>query len=105
LPEITLIIDGEPWFIAADVCKALEHTNVTMALDRLDDDEKAKFGLGLTGGDTNIVNEPGLYTLVLGSRKPEAKALKRHCKAITKRSTPNGFRECANTGLMRGKTF
>ena len=69
--------DGEPWFVAADVCKALDHTNVSMALDRLDDDEKAKFNLGLSGGETNVVNEPGLYTLILGSRKPEAKAFKR----------------------------
>ena len=47
------------------------------ALDPLDEDEKAKFNLGLPGGDTNCVNEPGLYALVLGSRKPEAKAFKR----------------------------
>lgn len=69
--------DGEPWFVAADVCRALEHTNVNMALDRLNEDEKSKFGLGLPGGDTWCVNEPGLYSLVLGSRKPEAKAFKR----------------------------
>lgn len=69
--------NGEPWFVAADVCRVLEHTNVTVALDRLDDDEKAKFNLGLRGGDTGCVNEPGLYSLVLGSRKPEAKAFKR----------------------------
>lgn len=65
------------WFVAADVCRALEHSNVTMALERLDDDEKAKFNLGLSGGYTNVVNEPGLYTLILGSRKPEARAFKR----------------------------
>lgn len=69
--------NGAPWFVAADVCKALEHSNVTVALDRLDEDEKAKLNLGLSGGDTNCVNEPGLYSLVLGSRKPEAKAFKR----------------------------
>lgn len=69
--------DNEPWFIAADVCCVLEHTNVSIALARLDEDEKAKFSLGLQGGATNVVNEPGLYTLVLGSRKPEAKAFKR----------------------------
>ena len=69
--------DGEPWFVAADACRALEHSNVSVALDRVDEDEKAKFNLGLPGGDTWCVNEPGLYTLVLGSRKPEAKAFKR----------------------------
>lgn len=69
--------DGEPWFVAADVCRALEHTNAAMALDRLDEDEKYKFSLGLPGGETWCVSEPGLYALVLGSRKPEAKAFKR----------------------------
>ncbi len=69
-------LEGEPWFVAADVCFALGHSNVSMALDRLDDDERAKFNLGRQG-ETNIVNEPGLYSLVLGSRKPEAKAFKR----------------------------
>ena len=44
---------------------------------RLDEDEKARLNLGLSGGDTNCVNEPGLYSLVLGSRKPEAKSFKR----------------------------
>lgn len=73
----TTMIDNEPWFVAADVCKALEHSNVTVALDRLDDDEKAKLNLGLPGGVTGCINEPGLYSLVLGSRKPEARAFKR----------------------------
>ena len=52
--------------MAADVCKALDHTNTAMALERLDDDEKYKFSLGLSGGDTWCVNEPGLYSLVRG---------------------------------------
>ena len=73
----TVMQDGEPWFVAADVCRALEHTNVTVAVERLDDDEKAKFNLGLPGGQTTCVNEPGLYSLVLGSRKKEAKDFKR----------------------------
>lgn len=73
----TIERDGEPWFVAADVCRALEHSNVTVALDRLDEDEKAKLNLGLPGGATGCVNEPGLYSLVLGSRKPEAKAFRR----------------------------
>ena len=70
-------IDGKPWFVAADVCKALEHSNVSVAIDRLDDDEKAKLNLGLAGGEINVISEAGLYVLVLGSRKPEAKAFKR----------------------------
>lgn len=70
-------VNGEAWFVAADVCSALEHSNVSVALERLDDDEKAKFSLGLSGGPTNCVNEYGLYSLILGSRKKEAKAFKR----------------------------
>lgn len=73
----TLQLNDEPWFVASDVCKALDMTNTTMALDRLDDDEKSKFNLGLSGGETNCVNEYGLYTLILGSRKREAKEFKR----------------------------
>ena len=69
-------INGDPWFIAADVCKALDINNPTVAINRLDDDERSKLNLGRQG-ETNIVNEPGLYSLLLGSRKPEAKAFKR----------------------------
>ena len=68
--------DGEPWFVVADACNVLDLSNPTIALSRLDEDERAKFNLGRQG-DATIVNEPGLYTLVLGSRKPEAKAFKR----------------------------
>lgn len=72
----TLNLNGEPWFVAVDVCSVLELSNPTIAVSRLDEDERAKFNLGRQG-DATIVNEPGLYTLVLGSRKPEAKAFKR----------------------------
>lgn len=73
----TITKDNEPWFVASDICKALDLSNPTMATQRLDDDEKAKFNLGLSGGDTNCVNEYGLYNLVLASRKKEAKEFKR----------------------------
>ena len=68
---------GQTWFLAADVCKALGISNPTVAIARLDEDEKAKFNLGLRGGDTGCVSESGLYSLILGSRKPEARAFKR----------------------------
>lgn len=70
--------NGEPWFVAADVCRALDIDPT--ATRRLDDDEKDTLRLTQgTSGNPNvtIVNEPGLYSLVLGSRKPEAKAFKR----------------------------
>lgn len=72
----TLNLNGEPWFVAVDVCSVLDLSNPTIAVSRLDEDERAKFNLGRQG-DATIVNEPGLYTLVLGSRKPETKAFKR----------------------------
>lgn len=71
--------DGEPWFVAADVCRALELGEVHVAMRRLDDDEKGRCSIPTPGGvqEMSIINEPGLYSLVLGSRKPEAKAFKR----------------------------
>lgn len=75
--EIRVIVrENEPWFVASDACRILEIANPTDALKRLDDDERARFNLGRQG-EANIVNEPGLYSLVLGSRKPEAKEFKR----------------------------
>ena len=75
----TTVINGEPWFVAADICRALEIKNSRDAITRLDDDEKDVASTDTLGGkqEMTIVNEPGLYTLVLGSRKPEAKAFKR----------------------------
>lgn len=75
----TLNIENEPWFVAADVCKALGITNSRDAVARLDDDEKDVVLTDTLGGAQSMatVNEPGLYTLVLGSRKPGAKAFKR----------------------------
>lgn len=73
----TVDYNNEPWFIAKDVCESLDISNPTDAIKRLDIDEKARLNLGLPGGDTNIINEFGLYSLILGSRKKEAKAFKR----------------------------
>lgn len=72
----TVVVNNEPWFVAKDVCKALEISNPTVATGRLDDDERSKFNLGRQG-EATIINEAGLYALVLGSRKPEAKVFKR----------------------------
>ena len=72
-------IQNELWFVAADVCRILEHSNSRMAVERLDDDEKGVSSIYTPGGtqEMSIVSESGLYSLVLGSRKPEAKAFKR----------------------------
>ncbi len=75
----TVILNGEIWFVAADVCRALELSDTHKAVDRLDDDEKGTSSIPTLGGpqDMLTVNEPGLYALILGSRKPEARAFKR----------------------------
>ncbi len=70
----TVVINEEPWFVAADVCKILDISNPTDALNKgLEDFEKVRLNLGLRGGETNIINESGFYTLVLRSRKLIAK--------------------------------
>lgn len=73
----TIMVDDEPWFVASDICKALDIANTTQAVQRLDDDEKSMLNIGLSGGATNCVNEYGLYNLILASRKKEAKEFKR----------------------------
>ena len=75
----TTQINGEPWFVAVDVCRALDLSDTSKTLERLDDDEKGTSSIRTPGGKqkVSIINEPGLYSLVMGSRKPEAKAFKR----------------------------
>ena len=72
----TVFKDEQPWFVAKDVCNVLDIANPSQAISRLDEDERAMFNIGRQG-ETNFVNEPGLYSLILGSRKPEAKQFKR----------------------------
>ena len=70
--------EGSPWFVAKDVCSVLGVQNTTDALKKhVDADDRASLKLGLTGSAVNIINESGLYSLILKSRKPEAKAFKR----------------------------
>ena len=71
--------DESPWFVAADVCRALDVGNISQAVSRLEQDE-----IHIILNDTNrgkrsmaVVSEPGLYALVLGSRKPEAQSFRR----------------------------
>ncbi len=70
---------GEPWFVAADVCDCLELGNPRSSLALLDEDEKGVHTVDTLGGNQQMatVSEPGLYSLILRSRKPEAKAFKR----------------------------
>ncbi|WP_337746929.1 Bro-N domain-containing protein [Victivallis vadensis] len=75
-PIRSLIKDGEPWFVAKDVCDVLGLTNPTTALSALDEDERSKFFLGRQG-NTNIINESGLYALVIRSNKPNARKFRK----------------------------
>lgn len=74
-------VEGEPWFVAKDVCDALGLSNTTEALRNLDDDEVSNISnseVAQNGGRAaRIISEPGLYKLIMRSRKPEAKAFQR----------------------------
>ena len=71
--------EGEPWFVVKDVCECLELTDVSKTISLLDDDEKGTNSIRTPGGEQQmlVISEPGLYSLILRSRKPEAKAFKR----------------------------
>ncbi|MGK5509434.1 BRO family protein [Brevibacillus formosus] len=71
--------NGEPWFVARDVCEVLGHSDTSMAIRRLDEDEKLTQTMFVSGQNREVwlVNEAGLYSLILTSRKPEAKVFKR----------------------------
>jgi len=78
----TTIINNEPWFVASDICKALEIGNTSQALTRLEDDEKCTtiiLNEGAASGKSSMsfINECGLYSLILSSRKPSARQFKR----------------------------
>jgi prophage antirepressor-like protein len=78
--EVRMVVkDGVPWWVAKDVCAVLDLENTTRAVERLDEDEKGVSSIHTPGGDQEVlaVNEFGLYALILGSRKPEAKQFKR----------------------------
>lgn len=80
-PVRVVMREGAPWWMAADVCAVLELGNPIQALTRLEDDEHTLISTeGIPGAKNphaRVVSESGLYSLVLGSRKPEAKAFKR----------------------------
>lgn len=75
----TMMIKGSPWFVAKDVCECLGITKHRDAVSRLDGDERGSVEVDTLGGTQQMaaVNEYGLYSLVLSSRKPSAKAFKR----------------------------
>ena len=90
----TLVIDNEPWFIAKDVCDTLKISNVSDALLKLDDDEKATIGLtdsqaGNGAQSISIISESGMYTLILRCRD-----------AVKKGSVPHRFRKWVTAEVL-----
>ncbi len=92
-----------PLFLAKDVAKWIEHTNVTMMLEKIDEDEKVKLSNtyfeNRTGGNgTYFLTEDGLYEVLMQSRKPIAKQFKKQVKAILKeiRRTGSYTSNCSN---------
>ena len=76
----TLEIDGQPWFVGRDVAEVLGYSNTSKALkDHVDDEDKGVTKRYTLGGKQNltIINESGLYSLILSSKLPQAKAFKR----------------------------
>lgn len=71
----TVLMDGEPWFVAADVCQVLEFTNGPKAVrDHVKDTQKLTERLVLSGQNRQVtlINEAGLYRLIMRSRVPAA---------------------------------
>ena len=90
----TLAINNEPWFVAKDLCDTLGIKNPSQALENLDEDERSMFNIGRSkvhggGGEVNIVNESGMYTLILRCRD-----------AVKKGSMPHRFRKWVTAEVL-----
>ena len=92
----TITINNEPWFVAVDICRALNLSSPSMAIANLDDDEK--YTLSLTEGiegvgkqvqELNLVSESGMYTLILRCRD-----------AVKKGSVPHRFRKWVTAEVL-----
>ena len=75
VPVRVIDLVGEPWWVLADVCRVLKITNHKNVAARLDEDEKGVHLMDTPGGTQNmtVINEPGLYSVILRSDKPQAK--------------------------------
>ncbi|ATI12302.1 MULTISPECIES: phage antirepressor Ant [Acetobacter] len=80
----TINRDGEPWWVLVDLCAVLELGSPHKAADRLDDDEKGRTIIPTLGGpqEMTVINESGLFSLILTSRKPAAKRFKKWVTAV-----------------------
>lgn len=69
--------DGEPWFVARDICETLDYQNTSKAIsDHVEEDDRYNESLD-RGGSMVFINESGMYSLILRSKKPEARAFKK----------------------------
>ncbi|NHN31196.1 phage antirepressor [Paenibacillus agricola] len=73
----TVVVNGEPWWVVKDICESIGLSNPTEAIRALDADEKSTLRISEGGPEANIISEAGLYSLIIRSSKPEAKAFKR----------------------------
>ena len=75
----TVQVNGEPWFVLSDVCKVLELSSPHKVAERLDGDEKGRNQIPTLGGvqEMAVVNESGLYAVILRSDKPQAKPFRK----------------------------
>ncbi|BDF93666.1 MULTISPECIES: BRO family protein [Pseudoalteromonas] len=97
----TVEINTGIWFLAKEVCRALELKDINSALGRLDPDEKIISPMPINGGQEIIISESGLYSLVFASRKPTAKEFQRW---ITKEVIPT-IRKTGGYGHAQAPNF
>lgn len=98
----TIIIDNKPWFLAREVCDILELSDTNKACSKLDVDEKTTRNLFVSGQnrDVILINESGLYTLIIRSSKPKAKEFR---KWVTNEVIPT-IRETGGYNLQKYPT-
>lgn len=104
----TEVVNNEIFFCAVDVCAILQHTNPSVAIRSLDDDERTKLSLGRQG-ETWFINESGLYSLTLQSNLPKAKQFKKwvtsevlpHIRKTGGYMSPNNMPQIDSTFLLQ----
>ena len=92
----TISRDDEIWFVLSDVCRSLGLSNPTTVANRIDEDERSKFNLGRQGNAT-IINESGLYSVILRSDKPQAKTFR---KWVTSEVLPSIPKQVVNSKII-----
>jgi prophage antirepressor-like protein len=78
-PIRSQLINNEPWLVAKDICEVLDLTHITNAIQTLDEDEKLTVKILQSGQNRNmiLVNESGMYALIMRSNKPQAKVFRK----------------------------